>query len=121
MRVICVDDEQSTLVNLEYDLKQREDIESLHTFISPLIALDHAKAHKVDLAFLDIQMPEMTGLELGEELKAIYPNVLLVFLTAEEKHEDEADQVGALVYLLKPYMDEELDAVLELVKTYISE
>lgn len=112
LNVMCVDDERNANINLEYDLKQRKGIHSIVTFTSPRLALEHMKNHSVNMAFLDIQMPEMTGIELAVELRKLFADIMIVFLSGEEIDKKEMEKVGAMGRLFKPYMDEELDEIL---------
>lgn len=109
---MCVDDERNANINLEYDLKQRKGIQSITTFTSPRLALEHGKTHAVDLIFLDMKMPEMTGIELAVELRKLFADIMIVFLSGEEIDKKEMEKVGAMGRLFKPYMDEELDEIL---------
>lgn len=72
-------------------------------------ALEAIDEHRPELAFLDIQMPEMTGVEVARSIAA-NPQLKchVVFVTAFEQYAVEAFQTGAADYLLKPYTDERL-------------
>lgn len=77
-------------------------------------ALEAIDEHRPDLAFLDIQMPEMTGVEVARSIAA---NPALkchvVFVTAFDQYAVEAFQTGAADYLLKPYSDERLQLAVQ--------
>lgn len=117
LRVVCVDDEQSANINLQYDLKKYHEIGEIATFTNARKALEYVADHVVDVAFLDIRMPMMSGIELAKKIKEISPKVKVVFLSGEAKHMEEIEGIGAVAYLLKPYMDSELDEVVELLKS----
>ncbi len=65
-------------------------------------AIEYAKAHKVSLAFLDIEMRKMSGLELCRKLLEINPRTNVVFLTAYSEYALEAWNTGASGFILKP-------------------
>jgi two-component system LytT family response regulator len=77
-------------------------------------------AHKPDLLFLDIQMPELTGLEVISELG---PDgmPLTVFVTAYDQHALRAFEANALDYLLKPFSDERMEATLARARTRLAD
>ena len=64
MKIILVDDEYLILDELEYCCSQIEGVEVCGAFEEAQEALAYIQEHEVDFAFLDIQMPGMTGLEL---------------------------------------------------------
>lgn len=58
--------------------------------------------HKYDIAFIDIEMPEMSGLELAVELKKQNPDVLIIVLTSFQRYLDDAMRIHVFRYLSKP-------------------
>ena len=70
-----------------------------------LAALEAAEAHAPDVAFLDIRMPGLSGLEVG---RALAGRVHVVFVTAYDEHAVSAFETGAVDYLLKPVREERL-------------
>ena len=84
-------------------------------------ALEAIAEHRPSLAFLDIQMPEMTGVEVAKSLasnRAIKCHI--VFVTAFDQYAVEAFDAGAIDYVLKPYSDERLKAAVERLKERLS-
>ena len=77
-------------------------------------ALEAIDQHRPDLAFLDIQMPEMTGVEVAKSLAA-NPGLKchVVFVTAFDQYAVEAFETDAVDYVLKPYSDERLKAAVD--------
>lgn len=71
-------------------------------------AMSLVQQHVVDLAFLDMAMPGMTGLALAAELRLSQPQLALVFITAHAEHALDAYRVAPLDYLLKPVSRERL-------------
>ena len=79
-------------------------------------ALDAIAAHQPDVAFLDIRMPGLTGLEVAAALPAVSPKTQIVFVTAYEQHAIDAFERGAVDYLLKPVARERLAATVQRLK-----
>lgn len=103
MHVIYVDDEKPALENFRYTVKNFEQITSLHLFDSSTAALEWAETHPVEIAFLDIEMPELNGVCLAQKLREIHENVHVFFVTAYSQYALDAFAVEALGYILKPY------------------
>ncbi|MEI6285386.1 MAG: response regulator [Bacillota bacterium] len=103
LKAIVVDDEKLALDDLVYLLEETKKITVIGKFFSPVAAqnfvLDGAKP---DVAFLDIQMAEMNGLDLAEGLIERGSGIKIVFVTAYNEHAVEAFALNALDYLLKP-------------------
>jgi DNA-binding LytR/AlgR family response regulator len=80
-------------------------------------ALEAIAEHEPGLAFLDIQMPEMTGVEVAKSL-ASNRNIKchIVFVTAFDQYAVEAFDAGAIDYVLKPYSDERLAVAIQRLK-----
>ncbi len=108
MNVICVDDEKPALDNFRLTVKDLKGIESLRLFQEAQEALEYAGKHSVDVAFLDMEMQEMHGLELAKNLKKIAPNVCIIFMTAYAQYALQAFEVDAIGYVLKPYTRDEV-------------
>ena len=110
MKVILLDDEYLALKYLEHQLHQVSDIEVAATFEDPaaLIAWFRESGAEVDALFLDIQMPEASGIEVAERLLAIRPKLHIVFVTAYDDYAVKAFKLHAMDYLLKPVSAERL-------------
>jgi len=76
-------------------------------------ALEKLAEHKPDLAFLDIRMPGITGIDVARALPDISPRTQVVFVTAYDQYAIDAFEQGAMDYLLKPVSDERLLATRE--------
>lgn len=72
-------------------------------------ALEAISEHTPEIAFLDIRMPGLSGLEVAAALAETSPNTQVVFVTAYDQHAVEAFERGAVDYLLKPVTRERLD------------
>lgn len=113
MRVIYVDDESPVIDNFRLTVEGLPQIDTLHFFKKSEEALKWAEENQVDVAFLDIEMPVINGIELAKCLKQVDRNIRIIFVTAFEQYALEAFGVEALGYLLKPYTREEVREVLE--------
>lgn len=103
---IIVDDELNCVEVLEILINQNfEDIKIVEKFTSSKKALEFLQNNSVDLVFLDIQMPFLTGIDLLHKLNKYNFNV--IFTTAFDQYAISAIKLSALDYLLKP-IDEEL-------------
>jgi two-component SAPR family response regulator len=102
LKVIIVDDEIPVLNLLKMFLEKTGQVKVLETFTEPSAALDKISKLKLDVAFLDIEMPEMNGLELASRLIEQDDELMVVFVTGYNQYALEAFQVNALDYLLKP-------------------
>lgn len=108
MRVIYVDDEKPALDNFRLTAAKFPEIRELHLFQNGAQALEHAKSNIVDVAFLDMEMPGIHGLELAKALKSLDPHIRIIFVTAFGQYALDAWGVDATGYLLKPYTTEDI-------------
>jgi two-component SAPR family response regulator len=99
---IVVDDESSALSRFERIAAKDPRIAIDGKFLYAEDAVAFIKEHPVDIAFLDIEMPEMGGLELAEKLMEIDSYIRVVFVTAYNKYALDAFRAHAIGYLLKP-------------------
>ena len=117
MKTILVDDERYGLERFEIECGKMDGIELVGKFRSSLDALAFAKVNQIDLAFLDIEMPEMSGLDLSDQLRALYPDIIVIFVSAYDQYMSDAfRQRGADYYVVKPYTKEEVEAVIARAK-----
>lgn len=101
LRVVIADDERPARAFLKNLLTAFDDVEILAEAESGAQVLDLIEQIKPDLAFLDLQMPELSGLEVVKMLgKGSIP--LVVFVTAYDQFAVEAFEINAVDYLLKP-------------------
>lgn len=75
-------------------------------------ALKTAEENQIDIAFLDIEMPGMSGLELSQKLKEIYPDTNIIFVTTYSEYALEAFSLYASGYLMKPLQKKEVEEAL---------
>jgi DNA-binding LytR/AlgR family response regulator len=84
-------------------------------------AWDDCLAHEPSIAFLDIRMPGLTGLEVARRLSALAAPPLIVFVTAHDDHALAAFDAGAVDYLLKPIDDERLGRALTKLRARLAQ
>ena len=77
------------------------------------------KTDRPDLVFLDIDMKGINGIELGEKIRQLYENIVIVYITGYEKYAFKAFQLRAFHYLLKPLTAEQFQQTLSEALTYI--
>lgn len=104
IKTIVVDDEPPARRNLRALLKGLPDVELVKECGSGRDAVGSIRALEPDLVFLDVQMPEMDGFEVLEQLTD-HPLPVIVFVTAYDRYALKAFEVNALDYLLKPFDD----------------
>ena len=80
-------------------------------------ALEAIAAHQPDIAFLDIRMPGLTGLEVAAAMAEASPATQIVFVTAYNQYAIDAFEKGAVDYLLKPIVRERLAGTIARLKT----
>ena len=119
MHIICVDDEQLALDNFRLTVENMHGVESLHLFKTGPEALDWARTHEVTIAFLDMEMSSMHGLQLARELHAINEDIAVVFITAFTQFALEAFAADAIGYILKPYTREDIRKELRKAARYL--
>jgi two-component system LytT family response regulator len=101
MRVLIVDDERPARDKLRRLLAQEADITAIDEARDGVEALERVATFAPDLILLDIQMPEVSGLDVAASLPA--PAPLVVFVTAFDQYAIQAFDANAVDYLLKPY------------------
>lgn len=102
-KILIVDDEPDINVLLSSYLA--EEGFKVYTATRPLQAIELVKNNTVDLALIDLAMPEMNGIELLKKLKEIKPNLEAIMITAYKDAEKvvEAFRVGAYDCIFKPF------------------
>ncbi len=108
LRVLLVDDEQPALEELGYLLAADHRVGEVVAAATATEGLRILRETEVDVVFLDIQMPGLSGLELAEVLGRFKEAPPVVFVTAHEQHAVEAFELDAIDYVLKPVRAERL-------------
>ena len=121
MRIIAVDDEKIALEALSGAIKAVVTEDEVVSFRYPEDALEYAKDNFCDIAFLDIEMAGMTGVELAEALKKYNSEINIVFCTGYDRYRGDAFDIHASGYLMKPISPEKIKRELENLRRPISE
>ena len=116
MKAIAVDDEIYMLKILQEAVSASSDIERVEAFSSCSAALAYATENPIDIAFLDINMRGIGGLELAEKLLALQPCCKIVFCTGHEKYAVSAFQLHVSGYLMKPIAPEAVQKEIDHIK-----
>jgi two-component system LytT family response regulator len=102
IRVVIADDEPMARRRLVRLLQQEADVEVVAQCVGGQSAVDAINANKVDLAFIDVQMPDLDGFALLDKV-GVGRMPYVVFVTAFDQFAIKAFDVNAMDYLLKPY------------------
>jgi DNA-binding LytR/AlgR family response regulator len=102
LRALVVDDEAPAREELRFLLSRHPEVEVVGEAASAVEALKLAAGVRYDVLFLDIQMPQLTGLQVARLIRDRLEAPELVFVTAHAEHAIEAFSVEAFDYLLKP-------------------
>ncbi|QHI71619.1 response regulator [Aminipila terrae] len=113
-RAIAIDDELASLNRFSRLIENEKRIELLDSFTVSGDALGFIENNSVDLIFLDIEMPDMNGIELAEKILSINPEVEIIFITAHESFALQAFHVYASGYLLKPVTCEDISNIINI-------
>uniref|UniRef100_UPI004056B766 LytR/AlgR family response regulator transcription factor n=1 Tax=Alistipes sp. TaxID=1872444 RepID=UPI004056B766 len=100
IKCIAIDDEPLALRQIKSYITKTPELELQELFHSPLAAQEWLKEHDTDLLFIDINMPELSGLDLVRSLKR---RPLIIFTTAYAEYAVEGFRLDAADYLLKPF------------------
>ncbi|MBP6811023.1 MAG: response regulator transcription factor, partial [Saprospiraceae bacterium] len=109
-RCLLVDDEHLALALLEKFVADTPGLEVVAVCKSPVRAIELLQSEPIDLLFLDIQMPILSGLSL---LKSVSRKPVTIFTTAYPQHAIDAFDLDAVDYLLKPYSFERFSHAVE--------
>lgn len=102
MKVLLVDDEKLQLTRLQEAVKLVLPTGDLIAFTNPVEALAAAKKEQIDIAFLDIEMPKLNGIQLAKNLKGLNPKVNIIFVTAYDSFALDAMKIRASGFITKP-------------------
>ncbi|MCH1638956.1 response regulator transcription factor [Paenibacillus timonensis] len=102
IRAMIVDDEALSVRGLQHLLAEYEDLEVCGAFLTPREAYEYVRANPIQVAFLDISMPEVDGMSLSRLLLEQAPSLSVIFVTGFDDYAVQAFEVNALDYLMKP-------------------
>ena len=101
MKALIVDDNDIARTTLAHLAKQIPNLNIISEYNNALAAYNHLQSEKIDLLFLDIEMPEMTGIELTRNLND--KEIIIIFTTSNKDYALEAFELNIADYLLKPF------------------
>ena len=117
MHYLLIDDEEHAVKMLEMLLKKSSLIneeDSIVCLNNPETAWEYLKTQSVDIVFMDIEMPKLTGLDLADRISEELSNPPeIIFVTAYPQYALKAWETGAVGYILKPYDRAQINKVLE--------
>ena len=119
MNILLVDDENLQLTRLENAVRSALPEAKLLSFTNPVKALESTKDVQIDIAFLDIEMPVVNGIQLAKKVKARNPAVNIVFVTAYDSYAIESYKLHASGYVLKPVNLAKIKAEIEALRNPI--
>ena len=108
INAVLVDDERPALRMLEHLLKEYPEISISGMYTSPLKAINEIGQIRPQVVFLDINMPQLRGIDAASRILDLSPDTDIVFVTAYDQYAIEAFELNALDYLLKPLSTDRL-------------
>lgn len=116
IRCIAIDDEMPALDLLEDNILKVPFLELVGRCKSAIEAIEMLRQNQIDLLFLDIQMPDITGIQL---LKSLRQRPLVIFTTAYTTYAKEGFDLDVIDYLMKPYSFERFLKAVNKVREYM--
>ncbi len=103
MKVLLVDDEELQLIRIKNAaMKALPEDSEFFCYTNPVLAYEENVNNKFDIAFLDIEMPQINCIQLAKKLKKVNPLVNVIFVTAYDNYALEAYRLHASGYITKP-------------------
>lgn len=102
MKALIVDDNDIARTTLAHLAKQVPNLTIVNEYSNAIEAYNHLQNNQVDLIFLDIEMPEMTGIELTKNLAG--KDIIIIFTSSNKDYALEAFELNIADYILKPVM-----------------
>jgi len=102
MKALIVDDNDIARTTLAHLAKQVPNLTIVNEYSNAIEAYNHLQTNQIDLIFLDIEMPEMTGIELTKNLSG--KDIIIIFTTSNKDYALEAFELNIADYILKPVM-----------------
>jgi two-component system LytT family response regulator len=112
VKAIIVEDEFLAQQELSWMIQQHSKISVEACFDDGLDVLKYLQNHRVDVIFLDINIPSLDGMLLAQNINQFVHKPLIVFITAWKEHAVEAFELDAFDYILKPYHESRIVTML---------
>ena len=120
LNAIIVDDEAPARSELRFLLDEVGGVEVTAEAANVREAIEKLKEYPCDVMFMDVNMPEATGLQLAEALQHLKFPPAVVFVTAYSEHALDAFKVSAIDYLVKPVETERLAQAIARVREHVA-
>lgn len=120
LRVLIADDDMGMRTIMRKIVERVEDFVLVAEAGDGRTALELVEKLKPDVVFLDVEMPEMTGVECARAIQDLDPNVVIIFATAHDHYMGDAFEVYAFDYLIKPFKVERVIQTLERARERLS-
>lgn len=121
MKAIIVDDEDFSLEYLSSLCEDISELEIMGKYQNIYHALDYLKLNKIQIVFMDIEMPGMNGIEAIRKIHEIQPDLGVIFVTGYEEYAMDAFREDAVSYLLKPCDANEVKKAINKAKCLVKE
>ena len=113
LRVLIADDDAGMRMVMRKIVEKVEGFTLVSEAENGRQALQCVEEQKPDVVFLDVEMPEMTGVECAHAIEDLNPNTIIIFATAHDDYMSDAFEVYAFDYLIKPFKVERVIQTLE--------
>lgn len=119
MRAIILDDEPLMIKSFMRLSQNIKDLNVTATFEYAEDVIEYAETHSFEIAFLDIEVSDMSGIECARILKEKMPELLVVFISAYDDYIRDSNQLGGDDYILKPYNEEILEKTMKKMRLLV--
>lgn len=117
MNTVIIDDDINAIDYLKLKLSDYNFIHIVATFVDAREALSFLIKFPCDVVFLDIDMPNINGIYIAEQIMGIHPQTKICFVTAYDDFAIKAFELSAIDYILKPYTEERLANCIKRLQT----
>ena len=121
MNILITDDEQEMREDLQEAIERVAPGNTYFYARNYDTAVEAVKTHDIELAFLDINMPGPSGIEVAKTIRKLHPGINIIIVTAYAEYALNALRLFVSGYILKPVMDDELREVLDNLRNPIAE
>lgn len=117
IKCIAIDDEPLALTVIEKMVQKFPALNLVAAFDDAVAGAEFLRRHRIDLLFIDINMPDITGLEL---VRSLQEKPMIIFTTAHKNFASESYELDAIDYLLKPIHEERFNKAVNKALEYYS-